>query len=347
MSFDPFDLENVPPMVIKRYSSLFDVEKWYTYLEAETFPTIFFPLEPEEISAILHTYTLHNKKDLSSSEEEQIKGAKKVISHLEDKLDRELPRNVSLRGGAFVRLSTRSPKDAVLMLPALKNELQNELRDIPPGDENADSIAWYCAVIKAMRVKTGKEILDLLLNSSRVHHDLSRWVAATQETPENVFPMNIILREWKFIHPKDEFRAFVYNGHLTAVSQYIDVCFFEELEKHLGEIRRIISKYFYMTLLRKLPFQTCVLDLAVIDGACKVIECNPFFIKTGAALFSWEADKALLTTSPSPFENFAFRIIPNKGSRRAQGFYNVREELENKEKEDKGKGKDKEKCRLM
>lgn len=97
------------------------------------------------------------------------------------------PSGINDNSGAFIRLSTRryclaafpsffsssllslplkflltprflsSPKDAVLLLPELKTHLVRELEHIHPGDNNADVIAWYKAVMRTMRVQTGIE----------------------------------------------------------------------------------------------------------------------------------------------------------------------------------------------
>eukprot|EP00026_Physarum_polycephalum_P015981 Phypoly_transcript_16797.p1 GENE.Phypoly_transcript_16797~~Phypoly_transcript_16797.p1 ORF type:complete len:278 (+),score=38.95 Phypoly_transcript_16797:27-836(+) len=250
--------------------------------------------------------------------------------------------------GIFARLSTRSPKDAVLMLPALNEILAQELHDIPPGDENADSIAWYCAVVKAMRMANGKDAMQLLSNSSRVREDLTRWLNVKKDKLEDEeFAMNIVLRPWTFIHPKDEFRAFVYNGHLTAVSQYIDVCFFNYSESDLRNIRNAIYTFFYEKLQKRLPFQTCVLDLALFGNECRLIECNPYFVKTGAALFNWQEDKAILTAPPEPLENFSLRVIETVEKRRAQGFFNVRESLLPPKPTPSARSKSEKKCTLM
>ena len=50
-------------------------------------------------------------------------------------------------------------------------------------------------------------------------------------------------------------------------------------------------------------------------------------MKTGAALFNWREDKDILTRPPEPLDNFTLRVIETKGTRRAQGFFNVRESI--------------------
>ena len=75
-----------------------------------------------------------------------------------------------------------------------------------------------------MKCKNGKEVLKLLINSHRVFTDLKRMLEVNEKEKEE-WKMNIILREFVFIEPINEFRGFVYEGKLVALSQYIDVYF--------------------------------------------------------------------------------------------------------------------------
>jgi hypothetical protein len=56
--------------------------------------------------------------------------------------------------------------------------------------------------------------------------------------------IQIIIREWKDISISNEFRGFVYNSKLTALSQYFDICYFKSIEKNKEEIVQNIQKKF-------------------------------------------------------------------------------------------------------
>jgi len=91
-----------------------------------------------------------------------------------------------------------------------------------------------------MAVKNGEEALALLLHSSRVNTDISR----TLDHSEHGFKMYLLLRKFCPIEPSMEFRGFVYNNKLTAVSQYYDSCFFQELVENKIQLKKKNSGLF-------------------------------------------------------------------------------------------------------
>ena len=63
-------------------------------------------------------------------------------------------------------------------------------------------------------VKNGKDALNLLLTSARNHQDISDWI-------NNRGKEQISLRERNNeLSTNYEFRTFVYNNKITAISQY-------------------------------------------------------------------------------------------------------------------------------
>ncbi len=125
-------------------------------------------------------------------------------------------------GGAFVRLSTRSPKDAALVIPAMKQMLRDgisksKFKANTPEADAEDMILFTDACGKCLKVKSGAEALHLLLHSQRAYDDLSR---AELVLGKEHFDMGVIVRGWVDISPEWEFRAFVYNGVMTACTQY-------------------------------------------------------------------------------------------------------------------------------
>ena len=63
-------------------------------------------------------------------------------------------------------------------------------------------------------VKNGKEALNLILTSERNHIDINDWI-------NNGGKEQIVLREWNNeLSLDNEFRVFIYNDKITAISQY-------------------------------------------------------------------------------------------------------------------------------
>lgn len=105
-----------------------------------------------------------------------------------------------------------------------------------------------------------------------------------------------------------EFRGFVYNNQLTALSQYYSQCYFPRLsgdrEKYLTKI-----KDFFEIIQPKIPLSSYVIDFVIVtdsntnhnnnndinsNARVAVLELNPFNVATGACLFDWEKDEKVL-----------------------------------------------------
>jgi hypothetical protein len=94
--------------------------------------------------------------------------------------------------------------------------------------------------------------------------------------------MKIILREWNpYIRYDLEFRCFVYDNNLTAISQYDFSLHSEIIKNNHNLIKESILKYFNDKIKNSLiNFKNYVIDIAILDreefSTLKVIELNPF-----------------------------------------------------------------------
>jgi len=226
-------------------------------------------------------------------------------------------------GKAFVKLNTRSPKDVVyyeknyekkkiLLLQEL-SKFNNYLQD-PLMQRNLDIISFIHASNQSLAVDFGVEALDLLFkNSTRVNGDIMRTLeyyteSVTDENGDDFyfskegvdFPLKIVVRKWYDIHPEQEFRAFVYNGNLTAISQYYHFCYFPNLVEKKDDIKEQIINFFELEVKNNLHVDTCIIDFAILSDKPYVIELNNFHQTTDSCLFSWhdETDLKLLMEGP-------------------------------------------------
>lgn len=122
------------------------------------------------------------------------------------------------------------------------------MAQVPQGDSNIDSIEFFRAVNRAMRLTSGIEAVTLLCCSERVCSDLKQywpkyacahiysWIA-TEKREE--FPMSVIVRKWCSIDPSLEFRAFVHCNKITAISQYLHSCFFPNLPSRKHQLKEM------------------------------------------------------------------------------------------------------------
>lgn len=160
-----------------------------------------------------------------------------------------------------------------------------------------------------------------MLRSSRVNFDLNRATECSQFKASQDEELAhderttefLVIREWWDISPENEFRVFVRNGQITAVSQYFHLCYYPELvasAEGQRNLREMISTFFCNVVqpvlpggsgsLGKLKTDTFVIDL-VLDLTGKkysqqvsIIELNPFTPSTSGCLFDWTRDRDIL-----------------------------------------------------
>ena len=112
-----------------------------------------------------------------------------------------------------------------------------------------------------------------------------------------------------------EFRCFVYQSNLTAISQYNYFCKFYHLQNNeiVQKIKKTISQYWQekiQPLLNPFPekYSNYVIDIGLIERKgtteydCIVIEMNPFETTTNPSLFNWTIDNDQLTGKGNEIE---------------------------------------------
>jgi len=120
-------------------------------------------------------------------------------------------------GNVFVKLSTRSPKDAVFENSHLKVEqyLAEELealkkiKKIEEIDVHDELLAFTVAANKGMSVSSAQEALDLLCVSERVYTDLNKTLQVLKSNPSlddsASSGIQVIIRKWEQIPVDMEF----------------------------------------------------------------------------------------------------------------------------------------------
>lgn len=215
--------------------------------------------------------------------------------------------------GIFVKLSCRSPKDAVLLLPQFEQVFTQEARRSPIESQHPSTdmaLAFCRATFSALRITSAQSGLSLLLASQRIADDLDLSVQRLREDPTKQWQMDILLRKWQDIDTLGEIRVFVSNGVITAMSQYhefnyipqfSDPIFRKKMEAGIRSIFNVIYK--------NLPFTSAIIDFAP-DAAdvdkIWIIEINPPPPIGGTPLFNWgnPNDRAILLQGP-----FEFRYV--------------------------------------
>jgi len=209
----------------------------------------------------------------------------------------------------FVRLSSRSPKDAA---PVRLSQFQDALRQVEADPEYSAGVGASFDVnrkmvalsdcMSDMAVTTGLGAMTLLTSSERTFGDLI--TATATEELYAAHPMKVILRVWEErLDHRMEFRAFVCAGELTAMSQYNHYCYFPEVVRRKGELLEVLRSFWDEEVRQRVPLPNYVVDFAVMEPAgsasqVAVVELNPFETTTGGALYDWSADADLLRNGP-------------------------------------------------
>ena len=303
----------------------FDVESWYEILQSQTFYTEFLPISPSIAQAFVNYYqTRYNSKKIFSINDLQL------IESIQHQLKQQIFNSKHKKfqnNGTFIRLSSRSPKDGNPLasqtliqffhqeLNRLQVKYPNEYNSIE-NKANMQMIAYSYAQFHAFKVTNEFEALNLILSSERVFIDLLDALACHKVKDNKVTNIklhdwnnNIIIREWNSsLDPSMEFRCFVYQSNLTAISQYNHYCKFYQLQNDLTvqQIKLTIIQYWQQKIKPLLDpltekYSNYIIDLGLIENEstneveCIVIELNPFAPSTGASLFDWKTDINQLT----------------------------------------------------
>eukprot|EP01111_Echinosteliopsis_oligospora_P012071 TRINITY_DN4101_c0_g3_i1.p1 TRINITY_DN4101_c0_g3~~TRINITY_DN4101_c0_g3_i1.p1 ORF type:complete len:380 (-),score=102.02 TRINITY_DN4101_c0_g3_i1:62-1201(-) len=274
----------------KHYQQCFGIETWYKDMKQHTFQTEHIELSYVEAEAIISRHHRRPMSGLHSSS----------LLILEHRLE-EVIKN-KFKGGCFVKLDTRSPKDVPVYAfenVGVKKLIEEEILQMTKEeqkDEDSITTAFVIATNKYMKITKGSEAVKIMCESTRVAQDLSK----ATEFGQNLFKASIVVREWLDsvpLLPSSEFRGFVYKNQLNALTQYFSFIRFPELVRRKQEYIQRIREYFE-SVKHLIPHESYVIDFFVLEDRIIIIELNPFHQGAGAGLFSWKTDRNLFMNGP-------------------------------------------------
>lgn len=288
----------------------FDVEAWYEWLKPITFATRFLPLSLAQAKAMLQLYQ-HRYVGRLPPSRQQLGELRRLETEVQRCID-ELASEAS--DGVFVRLSTRSPKDAVAVTPeCFERALQHVKAEVGMSGDGSPAFTTNCQMVaisdcmSQLSVSTGEEALQLFSSSERTYSDLL--TATASDDLYRAHPLQIVVREYDAsLNHRLEFRGFVNEGQLTALSQYNHYCFFPEVARRKDALMKLLVEFWQSEVKHRVPVQSYVVDFGFLCKASSieegespriaVVELNPFASTTGGALFDWKADRDLLESGP-------------------------------------------------
>eukprot|EP01084_Bolivina_argentea_P172090 298109_1 len=306
------------------YINKYDVEYWYKLISHLTFKTKFIPITTDEAKQLISIYEQRlqlqdtiktdNGEIITTWLTDQINqylftlkdSIQQTLNHWNDENDNKTNQNNQC---FFCKFSSRSPKDAIINEYYYTKTKKLYLKFLQKDSQkieyslNDKKIALNHTMINLLKCNTSNDMLLLCLYSERVYKDLKL------AFDSKIWKQNIIIREWyENINVMYEFRGFVYNNKLNAISQYqkSEKCQF--LIENKNKIQMLIIN-FWETECKDLLcniYDDYIIDFLLIKSISndisnwnvKVIELNPYSDDTGALLFSWQFDRYVLQKGP-------------------------------------------------
>ena len=127
---------------------------------------------------------------------------------------------------------------------------------------------WQAA-LEMLKARTAAEAMALFFASERIYQDM----LLAKDRPER-WQMNYCVREWVPMDIGMEFRGFVANGALNALSQYNHLVFFADLAAKKDQVAAVITEFFCEKIIPKLAglvlpsglrLESYIIDFALIQ----------------------------------------------------------------------------------
>jgi hypothetical protein len=312
---------------------------WFEDIKEVTFTSTFCDLSPEEAQIIVthweeRTRMIANsasvggasQEDLHRVLENHLAEAVEKLKPLQDRLQEAISEETKLSpvGMAFVKLSTRSPKDSKKALARAKAEYRERI-DALGGDAQVEpNTRWriLCEeTTKSGAVSDAACALGLLLDSDRVFEDLEYALRGPPDTVgdahTNKWNMQLVARAWDpRLKPESEFRGICWNNKLTCLNQYYHPLLFPELMDKRDEILKDIQYVFESPGVKNAVSRLgghCIIDFAWLgSGEVIVVELNPFdgvclgTFPASTGMFLWDdpSDRRIMAGE----DDFEFRL---------------------------------------
>ncbi|QPG75543.1 hypothetical protein FOA43_002898 [Brettanomyces nanus] len=176
--------------------------------------------------------------------------------------------------------------------------------------------ATWMMMNNTMECHNATELYLLLKSSDYINHDIGHAFECVTEGPQNVpegFEYELVLRKWFDINPSMEFRCFVRDRQLIAISPR-DLNYYTFMKDFENEIVDKIDLFFDSVLLPKFDSNSFAFDVYIPKPLTTVylVDVNPFARQTDSLLFSWNE----LATMKSDDDGPLFRKVEQANSGR-------------------------------
>eukprot|EP00040_Diaphanoeca_grandis_P041754 m.263444 g.263444 ORF g.263444 m.263444 type:complete len:365 (+) comp50435_c0_seq1:183-1277(+) len=283
-----------------------NIEHWYDLIKEFTFETKFLPFDRQVGQLFIECYTDYEQHQKDGIRAGGNLGPYMPAQQLQTRvyeLEQSLQATIeavrlsdNVDAPVFIKASSRSAKDAPTSQHTLSDMYKARLAVASDRTDNTKVICMLQAGLEMLKAYTAADALRLFMCSERLMQDMllalqrpDRWVE------------NFVVRQWVDIDVDMEFRGFVKDGKLCALSQYNHLAYFPRVANQQDHIASIVRDFFKrnITSALKQTFDDYIVDFAIThlgeeNQKIWVIELNPFLETTDGCLFSWKTDRDTL-----------------------------------------------------
>uniref|UniRef100_A0A665U5H6 Translation initiation factor eIF2 assembly protein n=1 Tax=Echeneis naucrates TaxID=173247 RepID=A0A665U5H6_ECHNA len=164
-------------------------------------------------------------------------------------------------------------------------------RVFPKLNWSAPRDANWIALNSSLQCHSLSDIFLLFKSSDFITHDLTQpfLQCSDQDSPDPVINYELVLRKWSELIPGGEFRCFVKENKLIAISQRDYTQYYQHILKQEEQISQVIQDFFNEHIQYNFLDEDFVFDVyRDSQGRVWLIDLNPFGEVTDSLLFSWE-----------------------------------------------------------
>uniref|UniRef100_A0A3B4Z5S0 Translation initiation factor eIF2 assembly protein n=1 Tax=Stegastes partitus TaxID=144197 RepID=A0A3B4Z5S0_9TELE len=164
-------------------------------------------------------------------------------------------------------------------------------RVFPKLNWSAPRDANWIALNSSLQCNSLSDIFLLFKSSDFITHDLTQpfLQCSDQDSPDPAISYELVLRKWSELIPGGEFRCFVKENKLIAISQRDYTQYYQHILKQEAPICQAIQEFFSQHIQYNFPDEDFVFDVyRDSQGRVWLIDLNPFGEVTDSLLFTWE-----------------------------------------------------------
>ena len=165
----------------------------------------------------------------------------------------------------------------------------------------------------ALACEDGEQAMDYICRSFRCLQDLE--MSSMYPIEEGIYDY-LIVREWSqelSSRPQFEFRMFISDGQLTAITQYFDWIYDPELAASKASIQNLLVEFFNDQVKPVIALKSYLMDIYLTKDHCiYIIEFNPFATGSTSGLFSWKNPRDVEVMHHGPLELRVVEAPPPK-----------------------------------